>query len=546
MNMLLKYAWEAISAVNQDSDNEIEGTASWCFQMLISSSEKIYNSTTGANFPHRQILPNLWIYEFNGPALKGDMSNSIGVTIEGRKNYKLVFKKEDVPKKPNSQLAKFEVFFDQIMDTMLFILRDQLKNEKFKMGNHYWSDLLGRLFDRKNVDPAKYALIADLARPGTLMEPLRRVSEKPKRVLRRIHELERVQKVREIDTRCLIDLARQPGSVLAEKAGPKQRILAIRRTESIDTLENRVARHCCDLAVRASRRYLLMNSKITPLESERVHNVSKLQRFSKLTPLKNSFKGVSRLIEPCRQPNYSLLQNTDYLKIWEAYSNLVKNEDLRNQLWIWNRRLWKDYTSIFLSEAIQSVQSELGDELMIRMGKKTILAERKHEAGSWFLSDMLSGPYVINPDSEHPGTVYLIDGSYESLTRLSSDLGELAVLNADFLVLNSENGRVRVLPIYSMLPSNHISESEQISYINDVLPSLMKNIKKVNHRLTIGECLGGWVLLGNWGDVTTNSELKNLGEGITCWITSVSADYQAWMKDKSLFEQPLLSICGLH
>lgn len=183
---------------------------------------------------------------------------------------------------------------------------------------------------------------------------------------------------------------------------------------------------------------------------------------------------------------------------------------------------------------------------MIRMGKKTILAERKHEAGSWFLSDMLSGPYVINPDSEHPGTVYLIDGSYESLTRLSSDLGELAVLNADFLVLNSENGRVRVLPIYSMLPSNHISESEQISYINDVLPSLMKNIKKVNHRLTIGECLGGWVLLGNWGDVTTNSELKNLGEGITCWITSVSADYQAWMKDKSLFEQPLLSICGLH
>ena len=64
---------------------------------------------------------------------------------------------------------------------------------------------------------------------------------------------ERLNKVREVDVKCIIDLSRRPGSVVVEKAGKTQSIMAVKRTGDINILENRVTKHILRKDVRHHR-----------------------------------------------------------------------------------------------------------------------------------------------------------------------------------------------------------------------------------------------------------------------------------------------------
>ena len=73
-------------------------------------------------------------------------------------------------------------------------------------------------------------------------EPLETILAKPRSQLRRMHALRPVSRVREMDTRCMIWLARRPGRTAREKTVMNRRILGVQRERSSNTLENQVAR----------------------------------------------------------------------------------------------------------------------------------------------------------------------------------------------------------------------------------------------------------------------------------------------------------------
>ena len=79
------------------------------------------------------------------------------------------------------------------------------------------------------------------------------IVERPRRILNRRRELVPLSRVEELDTHCMAWLSRQPGTTLAERAGGRQRILALSRFENPDTLENRVCRDLLERSVAASR-----------------------------------------------------------------------------------------------------------------------------------------------------------------------------------------------------------------------------------------------------------------------------------------------------
>jgi hypothetical protein len=320
--------------------------------------------------------------------------------------------------------------------------------------------------------------------------------------------------------------------------------LAIKRTESIDTLENRVTRHCCDLVNRASRRYLDEHAHISPDKSKRITSVQKLQRIALQVPRKHSFQGVRTLVQPCRQPNYTLLQNADYNRIWKSYIELIRNEDLRNQFWMWSRRLWVDYMKVYLSSSMYTFMDDLGADTVRLMGRKTLLSKRRHDLGRWLLEDGLPGPFLVEPDSEHPLSLYLLEGSRETLIKLSPDLAILSTLNADMLMLASVRGKVKVLPIYALLPSHHLDNSAHDNYVENILPGIMRAVRKFNSQCDSVQCVGGWVLLGNWRNVEHQPNTQSPGEGLGCWLTSVPADCSEWTASTSGWEEPLMSICG--
>lgn len=541
----ITYPWEVLLHNGQDESHPAPEIP-WHFQLVAKKKKRLLNAATEAPFPKTRISEKLAVFEVHGPAIKGELSESVSISVDGVTELTLNYHDAGLDESGHARLRLYEPFFDQVMDTMLVVIREALTNEVFLLENHYWSEILGDHLNLKKEDPANYSLVVDLARPKQLIEPLNRISDRPKRVLRRIHDQERVEKVREIDTKCLTDLARRPGAILAEKAGPKQRILAIRRTESIDTLENRVARHCCELVNLASRRYLNRNSQYTAEESERISGVEKLHRFAAQIPRKESFMGVRRMTEPCRQPNYTLMQNADYHRIWKSYVELVRNEDLRNQLWLWSRRLWADYMKVYLSSIMDSFMGIFGPEAVQLIGEKTVLSERRHRWGAWLLEDSLPGPFLVNPRSKSPTSLYLLDGAYDELEQISPELASLGELNADVLVVSSNQGTIKAIPIYAMMPSHSLSNEDHSIYLEEMLPTMMKAVRAFNAGSTNIQCIGGWALLANWRDVEIPGEAKNLSEGLTCWTTSVPADCRNWADDKSNWTDPLFRICGVN
>jgi len=431
------------------------------------------------------------------------------------------------------------------MNGLLFFVRDCLHVEKFKVENTYWVEVLTNFDQKDDDDPAKYSLIVDLARPVELFAPLKRITDRPKRVLRRIHDQERIQKVQEVDTRCLIDLARRPGTLLVEKAGPKQRILAIKRQESIDILENKVAKHCCVLASLASKRYLREHEEKKYEVSPRKKSVSKLLRSSHQLPLKNSFHGVSNLIEPCRQPNYTLMQNADYYKVWKAYVQLVRNEDLRQELWKWNRRMWSEFLGIYLTHLMSGYQQLMTDSHIQPIGDKTVQGRRRHVSAKWLLSDTLPGPYIIDKNSDQPATLYLISGDWDTLEALSPALVSLAGLNADFLFISSKRGQLSVLPIYSIMPSNNLDQKKYPVFLEGIVPSLLNTFRCNKIESTDIDIIGAWVLLGNWANNVVDKDPSNTPGHISLWVTSVNPDYSFWKASSEDAFEPLMTICGV-
>src|SRR6266699_4433910 len=93
---------------------------------------------------------------------------------------------------------------------------------------------------RADFNEPRMALIVQLSREQTLHRSLDAISRHPRRILQRERHETPVSRIQELDSACIRDFARRPGISPIEKAGPRQRLLAIRRREHYTTLENQV------------------------------------------------------------------------------------------------------------------------------------------------------------------------------------------------------------------------------------------------------------------------------------------------------------------
>ena len=94
---------------------------------------------------------------------------------------------------------------------------------------------------RDGSQEARMALIVRLSREQPLHRALAAISPHPRRILQRYRDNTPISRIQELDSACIRDYARRPGVTASEKAGARQCLLAVRRREQRDTLENRVA-----------------------------------------------------------------------------------------------------------------------------------------------------------------------------------------------------------------------------------------------------------------------------------------------------------------
>lgn len=411
------------------------------------------------------------LYETPGPALDGDSSRHEAISFEsavGQPPCDLELSYNASPQ------GDSDICFDALLNLAYFVRRDILAADRPQAPARYWSNVLDRVSAHLDDDPARQALIVDIA--SELPRYMEHIVAHPKRALRRVRDLERIQRVREIDQACLIDLARRPGVGVAEKAGSKQRILAVRRHETCATLENRVVLHCCSLVSRAAQRYIDVHSHIKAEHSPRKKAVDHVQRKARAWSTSESLHGVKPLQLPCKSPNYVLLQNPHYSRVWNFYRQLVKNEEVRAKVWRWQRQLWRDVSAIGLADLVGRWVDEMQLPIKICVAEARVASGLKGFRQGRFLSeDTMPGPYILGETEQVSGTLYVVDN--EGLCVLYPSEDDLKLMNADYyLVWEAECGR-KMIPIYCLMsvdgmslndmPAEGVAAAKRLDAIND-------------------------------------------------------------------------------
>lgn len=213
------------------------------------------------------------------------------------------------------------------------------------------------------------------------------IASRPRRLLQRHHELIRVGQVQQLDASCVRWLSRQPGRNVFERAGPRQRILAVTREETIDTLENRVLRDFSERSGDVARRYLMRYERLSA--SMRWRLVEGYAEECARIARELGARAVSRAKPPV-VPNYALLQERRYRSLWRAYRELLKNIDDQDELWRWQHRLWADFCRLAVHVALRQAAGAHGvvAELPLRIAGE-------QQRGRWSLIGGQSGVFVL-------------------------------------------------------------------------------------------------------------------------------------------------------
>jgi len=333
-----------------------------------------------------------------------------------------------------------------------------------------WSTAIEKLASTDwRGDLARKPLIVELAeRQGF---PLKEIARGAKRLLRRVRAKERLSRAREFDKATLIRIAQLPGRTIAQKAGPRQHIPAVKRYETTDTLENRVVEHFCRLAEGEWRR--TQKNGRTELSGEWQTMADSFVQMCRRVEVSEDFSRISKLKSPCTTPNYTLEQNINYRSIWSGYQRLIRRQTEREECWAWARRVFLSRTLIFAGELFDAAFPS-GSAKYIPYHKH-LRARLSQTHGLWLDTESFPGPRVFQKkESQEHFTAYFL--SPHDLENGPEYLRHLAVLNADGYNLLAFEDRMVVSPIYCFVGGR----------LNDSLLNAYQDLRRVYGRFNEG------------------------------------------------------------
>ncbi|MGA1825732.1 MAG: DUF2357 domain-containing protein [bacterium] len=237
--------------------------------------------------------------------------------------------------------------------------------------------------DRKE---AIMALIVKLVMDKELMRVFKSIVYRPRRILLRYRENTRLTRIQELDSACIRDYARRPGFTFAEKAGPRQVLLAVQRRDTLETLENRVFSWVlCGMAERALD-YVATNQHHLKTGSNRVRLVARFNRRCKEWLSSENFQHVffEQLQHPI-QPNYSLQMDVRYRHVYKTYQELLKEKQALDDAWEWQPILWSESARQLIGCALT--------ELFKETHASTPYYKSESENGIWTEPPVCPGPF---------------------------------------------------------------------------------------------------------------------------------------------------------
>jgi len=191
---------------------------------------------------------------------------------------------------------------------------------------------------REGRNEARMALIVQLSGEQPLHRALDAISQHPRRILQRDREETPLRRIQELDSVCIRDFVRRPGITPVEKAGPRQRLLAVRRREQHDTPENRVTRWVMESAAALASEYCRANAAFT--SDGKVRSVRAFGRRNRSWRTSEWMRGVGTLDHHPIGPNYPLQFEPRYKILWKTYLRIRREKWVKDDAWAWQRVLW--------------------------------------------------------------------------------------------------------------------------------------------------------------------------------------------------------------
>ncbi len=198
----------------------------------------------------------------------------------------------------------------------------------------------GNVWFREGRNEARMALIVQLSREQPLHRTLDAISRHPRRILQRYRDETPLSRIQELDSACIRDFARRPGITAVEKAGPRQRLLAVRRREQHDTLENLVTCWVMESATELASDYCGTNATFTT--DAKVRSVRAFGRRNGTWRTSEWLRDVSTLHHHPTGPNYPLQFEPRYKTIWKTYLRIRNAKREKDDAWAWQRVLWSE------------------------------------------------------------------------------------------------------------------------------------------------------------------------------------------------------------
>lgn len=244
---------------------------------------------------------------------------------------------------------------------------------------------------------AMMALIVKLAQDKDLLRIFLSIVQRPRRILLRYRENTKLDRIQEFDSGCIRDYAKRPGRTVAEKAGPRQVLLAVRRKDTMETLENRVFCWVINGMLERAMVYVATNQHHLKVGSDRVRIVARCNRKCNDWLLTENIKSISfqQLHHPI-QPNYSLQMDQRYRQVYNTYRELLREKRALDDAWEWQRILWTESARQLVGCAL----TEFFQEEHI----STPYYRLEGENGIWTESPVCPGPF-----STKKGTCIVID-----------------------------------------------------------------------------------------------------------------------------------------
>ena len=289
----------------------------------------------------------------------------------------------------------------------------------------------------------------------TLQRLLNDLGHHPRHILSRTRDMTPVDLVQQLDIASVRWLSRQPGRDVYERAGPRQRILAVRRFEDLDTLENRVLR---DLAARSQGLATAYTTHYCALStSERWKRVDEYRRRCQrlARDLRESAIGLPR---PPIMPNNALLDDRRYRRIWRAYRDIIRRLDEQDECWRWQHRLWADFCRLATQVALQFVDK------FHAVAESPLRIATEQQRGRWSLVDAHSGVFLLLDRQGLPAAILSVlwdtTAKHPKLAPWMAGLGAAAVLHLQSL----KDGKESYLLLWPLhLFGDEIPELHQIA-----------------------------------------------------------------------------------